>query len=990
MIRMTQLLPLHRVSGLRPRISSIIYAGGLFVLACLAPVHGGVIFTWLGGTGNYESSSSWSILRLPGQDDDLVIDGGLLTTSIVSINSAAKIHDLFVSSGDSLRITNGNSLTLFATAGVGSVSNNGTISLVSTGSATDLSLKNGTFTFSGTGSLTLSNNANNRIYGNAATDELANASGHTIRGSGEIGVNSTKITNAGTIIADQSERLVIDPNAGGLTNTGTLRATSGATLELKDAAVTNTGGLIEAQDKSFVDLNGTTITGGTLTSISEGHFHALNNSTLSGLTISSGSKVEVADAQKLSLTGTIQNAGTIKLLSSGSSTDLTVASGTVTLTGGGNVTLSDNTNNRITGASGTTLINANNTISGAGQIGAGLLLLDNRATISANSSGRTLTVNPAGTTSKNTGTLQATNGGTLRLDSATLTNTGGTIKATGASAIVEFSNASVTGGTLSSDTGGLLRNVASGSLFTDVVLAPDSTLQILNGTSANFAGTFTNRGTLSLLSSGDTTNFVISGNVTLDGSGTISLGDNAANQISASASTNRLTNANNTIQGSGNIGGGAMGLLNQSTIKANQTNALRIDPGTAGATNTGLLRADSGATLQLQNGTFANSGGIIEAVGSGSFVNFQAATITNGTLRSSGGGLLRNSSGSTFTDVTLSSGSTLQILSGTVATFGGTLTSSGTVQLLSEGKSTDFAVASGGLTLVGGTIELGNNAGNRITGSATLVNQSATIRGSGQLGTGQLALTNSGTIQANQSTALTVDLSPTSGFTNQGTLSATSGGSLIFRNGLTNASAVSVDSTSSFTSQGAFTQTAGTTSLQGGTFSATSSSFQGGTLQGSGTLSGSVSNSGTLAPGSAGTGSGIGTFTFNQTLTLTSTSLLQIDIGSLTNFDRINAENLFLNGGLAVTFANGFQSSVQATDTFTIMSTTNASGVSGTFAGLADGTRFALTNGGSLQVNYTGNSVVLSNFLAIPEPSTYALIGFGAVVILIAQRRRRS
>src|SRR5438445_12137964 len=72
------------------------------------------------------------------------------------------------------------------------------------------------------------------------------------------------------------------------------------------------------------------------------------------------------------LNGTINNTGTILINAGANFTDLRIADGT-TLTGGGSVILSDSPNNRIFGtvnSGAETLTNVNNTISGAGQIGA--------------------------------------------------------------------------------------------------------------------------------------------------------------------------------------------------------------------------------------------------------------------------------------------------------------------------------------------------------------------------------------------------------------------------------------------------------------------------------------------------------------------------------------------------------------------------------------------------------------------------------------------
>jgi hypothetical protein len=91
-----------------------------------------------------------------------------------------------------------------------------------------------------------------------------------------------------------------------------------------------------------------------------------------------------------------------------------------------------------------------------------------------------------------------------------------------------------------------------------------------------------------------------------------------------------------------------------------------------------------------------------------------------------------------------------------------------------------------------------------------------------------------------------------------------------------------------------------------------------------------------------------------------------------------------------VSFTNGFQNSVLASHSFTLLTTTSASGLTGTFAGLANGGWLVTSDGASrFQVTYTGNSFTLSNFQAVPEPSTYAMIACGALALLAAQRKRR-
>ena len=135
-----------------------------------------------------------------------------------------------------------------------------------------------------------------------------------------------------------------------------------------------------------MNLAGGTINGGTLTTTSGGVM-TRRHGTLNGVTISAGSTVTAAEQLDHHPPGTITNNGTIALNSAGNVTDL-IISGAVTYTGGGSITMSNNTNNRIYGSPATdTLTNdATNTIQGAGQIGAGgnHLSLTNNGTIDAN------------------------------------------------------------------------------------------------------------------------------------------------------------------------------------------------------------------------------------------------------------------------------------------------------------------------------------------------------------------------------------------------------------------------------------------------------------------------------------------------------------------------------------------------------------------------------------------------------------------------------
>ncbi|PBJ01930.1 S-layer family protein [Pseudomonas sp. ACN5] len=131
----------------------------------------------------------------------------------------------------------------------------------------------------------------------------------------------------------------------------------------------------------------------------------------------------IADGAIMPFGGSIHNSGTIELGSSGNETSLEILFRGATLTGGGQVLLSDNAQNVIFGGSAdTVLTNADNTISGAGQLGAGQMMLVNSGLILAGGV-NALVIDTGSSAVTNTGVLQASGSGGLVIESA-LVNSG--------------------------------------------------------------------------------------------------------------------------------------------------------------------------------------------------------------------------------------------------------------------------------------------------------------------------------------------------------------------------------------------------------------------------------------------------------------------------------------------------------------------------------------------------------------------------------------
>ncbi len=165
-------------------------------------------------------------------------------------------------------------------------------------------------------------------------------------------------------------------------------------------------------------------------------------------------------------------------------------------------------------------------------------------------------------------------------------------------------------------------------------------------------------------SAGNVTNLNISGNVTLAGSGALIMNNQPNNLIrgASGAGTEILTSAK-TIEGAGNIGDAIMGLVNNGTLIANQTNALYIDVSSKNFDNIGTVEAlagsgnlqilgpsttfftnYSGTANSLTGGTYiANGGNILWNGGAGPGIKTLAANVN--VTEEAGGQLLNTANG---------------------------------------------------------------------------------------------------------------------------------------------------------------------------------------------------------------------------------------------------------------------------------------------------------------------------------------------------------
>ena len=105
------------------------------------------------------------------------------------------------------------------------------------------------------------------------------------------------------------------------------------------------------------------------------------NWTLAGASkLTAGKTLEVKNGGTAVVSGALTNNGLIALTGAGTATDLAVGAAGATLSGGGQISLSNNSANIITAlAAGSALTNVNDTITGAGEIGGGGMKLANNS-----------------------------------------------------------------------------------------------------------------------------------------------------------------------------------------------------------------------------------------------------------------------------------------------------------------------------------------------------------------------------------------------------------------------------------------------------------------------------------------------------------------------------------------------------------------------------------------------------------------------------------
>jgi hypothetical protein len=586
------------------------------------PAHAQTTSTWNGGSGNWSpcpgegGNALWDTCSsnvTPNGNFNAVIQGGPVFAT------GASVVNLSIASGDVLNLTPG-----YVDITGPSLFNQGTINI---GSGNGLSFaQSGTATISGAGTINML--ASSRIL--VSGGNVINTN-NTIQGQGYIGVLT--FTNQSVIDANVSGAQLDLAGGVSVTNSGTIQASNGGTLLLQGSSLgvpfNNTGGTIQALTGSTVMVDAYAISGGTLASTGSGMFSTFagsGNPSLSNLTNSAN--YQIVSGGSSTIAGTINNLGTIQVKGG------LFVNGSATLKGG-SVPIAYPEGSIISLSGPATLINQSN-IAGSGFIGDATLTFTNQGTVNATDSANFLILN--GSASNNTGTMEASGGGTLQIQN-TINNNGGTIEAlAGSTVLVDTNTGVISGGTLKTSGTGTF-NTNSGTLDGTVNPVNNTGMFKVSQGNLNLQGTINNTGTIAL----DTVGFfaILNQPTTLTGSGKVIMSPNTS-----FLGGNTLTNKS-TIEGAGFIGGSdPMGITNSGSIIANQKTPLVISPGaTLGFTNTGKLIVNRGSTLNIE----------------GLCNNFSGTTLMGGTYLVTGTLEFQNSIVTNAGSITLT-GATAQIL----------------------------------------------------------------------------------------------------------------------------------------------------------------------------------------------------------------------------------------------------------------------------------------------------------------------------------------
>ena len=449
------------------------------------------------------------------------------------------------------------------------------------------------------------------------------------------------------------------------------------------------------------------------------------------------------------------------------------------------------------------------------------------------------TLSNAGTITLNAGSLSllgggnTTNSGTINVGGVstaalsvgnTVNNAGGTINV-GAGSVVNQSGSTVSGGTIAGP-GRVVASNSGANILSGLTFNAALDLATSAG-SERFVGSTVN-GAVAVNS-----NSIVSfeGNNTLNG--TITLGNaGSSNRIGIDNSGVLTTSGGSLIHGQNGTIGQAIYIGGSSTLNNGGKISADVSGGTINliattTNNSGQLAAENGGRLVLSGTVNQTAAGTAIAVGAGSSISQNGVTVSGGTIGGTGGGAYTaTNNGNNFLNavsvtglvdlassqsseritggLTLGSGSNIAVNANSVLSFDGinTLTGTGTITLGAAGSGNRIGIDnSGTLTVDTGVLIHGQNGtigqAIYIGGVSTLVNK-GTIAADVAGGTINLvaATTNQGTLSASNGATLVLS-SNVVGVA--GSSIAAGGGSTVLQNGVTLSGAINTSGSGTLT-----------------------------------------------------------------------------------------------------------------------------------------------------------------------------------------------
>jgi hypothetical protein len=632
------------------------------------------------------------------------------------------------------------------------IDNNGVIRINQTagGNGTGIRLIGGNLSLTGTGALELNASGNLETayltYNNGGW-AITNAATHTIRGTGRV---HPTIINDGVVSANRSGA-VLNLATQPKTNNNLFTATGGGILDVNCGLGQGASGKIDANG-GIVQFTSASVTGGQVNTLAGGTTRINATSTFADVTTSGA--IDVLDSRELNVSGVaITNNGTINVNSGGGNgTGIRLAGGNIAFNGTGAVVLQASSNldtAYFTYNNGGWVLTqaATHTIRGTGKVHPNTI---NNGTINADQNGKVLMLVTQPKTNNNL--MTATAGGILDVTCAVTQPPAGRIRAN--NGIVRMYSASVTGGQIGTQSGGLVQihgtTTLDGVTNTGIVQQLDSTTAFIGASGVVNNGTWT----VNQTAGGNGTPVNLSGgNATLSGTGSVVL-NASGNRDTATMYANNggwvLTQgAGHTIRGTGKV---HVNLTNNGVVQGDVAGAI-LEVTTQPKLNNNIFRATNTGILSISTTVTQGAGGRI--ICDNGETQLGSATIIGGTMESANAGRFEVWGTTTLNSVTNSAPIDVHDARTLFMSTEG-MTNNGTITVNEEagGNGTSFYLSSGNGTLSGSGALVLNASANRDTATiyanngGWVMTQGAghTIRGTGRV---HVNMTNNGTVSAN-------------------------------------------------------------------------------------------------------------------------------------------------------------------------------------------------------------------------------------------------